>query len=234
VTSGGEAFTETINLGLLAQNRFAISDRLFITLGLRMDGNSAFGADYGFQKYPKIDASYDLSKHEGLLPSVVSALRLRAALGQAGKMPGPFDSFTSYAAQPVFEDVPGIVPLNPGNVDLRPEITTEREFGFEIGLWNDRVGIEASQYYSETNDAIVNRSFAPSQGFNQAQRVNIGALENGVEASINYSPSAGQVRLDDGVGDATRSPTWAASPATMCVSAIRCGRVGFEATATAS
>ncbi len=187
VTSGGEAFTETINLGLLAQNRFAWNDRLFVTLGLRMDGNSAFGTDYGFQKYPKIDASYDLSKHEGLLPSVVSALRLRAALGQAGKMPGPFDSFTSYAAQPVFEDVPGIVPLNPGNVDLRPEITTEREFGFEIGLWNDRVGIEASQYYSETNDAIVNRSFAPSQGFNQAQRVNIGALENkGWEASIKY------------------------------------------------
>ncbi len=187
ITTGGEAFTQTINLGLLAQNRFAWKDRLFVTVGLRMDGNSAFGADYGFQKYPKADISYDLSQHLGFLPDVFSAFRLRGAIGKAGKMPGPFDSFTSYGAQPVFEDVPGIVPLNPGNVDLRPEVTTEREFGFELGMWNDRVGIEASSYFAKTNDAIVNRSLAPSQGFNQSQRVNIGALENrGWEASIKY------------------------------------------------
>ncbi|MCC7324767.1 MAG: TonB-dependent receptor [Gemmatimonadaceae bacterium] len=187
LTSGGEAFTEIINLGLLAQNRFAWNDRLFVTLGLRMDGNSAFGADYGFQKYPKADVSYDLSKHEGLLPNVFSAFRVRGAIGKAGKMPGPFDSFQSYGSQPVYESVPGIVPLNPGNVNLRPELTTEREFGFELGLWQDRVGIEASQYYSKTEDAIVPKFFAPSQGFNQAQRVNIGAMENrGWEASIKY------------------------------------------------
>ena len=86
LTSGGEAFTEIINLGLLAQNRFAWNDRLFVTLGLRMDGNSAFGADYGFQKYPKADVSYDLSKHEGLLPNVFSAFRVRGAIGKAGKI----------------------------------------------------------------------------------------------------------------------------------------------------
>ena len=187
VTSGGEAFTETINLGLLAQNRFSWDDRVFVTVGMRMDGNSAFGADYGFQQYPKVDLSYDLSKHRKIIPEAISAFRLRGALGRAGKMPGPFDSFQSYSATPVFKDVPGIVPLNPGNKDLRPEVTTEQEAGFEIGLFNDRVGIEASRYVSITRDAIVNRPYAPSQGFNQAQRVNIGALENrGWEASIKY------------------------------------------------
>ena len=187
VTSGGEAFTETINVGLLAQDRLSWNDRLFVTVGLRMDGNSAFGADYGFQKYPKVDASYDLSKHEGLLPKAVSAFRLRGAWGQAGKMPGPFDSFQSFAAQPVFVSTPGIVPLNPGNPNLRPELTTEREVGFEIGLWQDRLGIEVSRYYSKTTDAIVSKPYAPSQGFNQAQRVNIGALDNrGYEASVKY------------------------------------------------
>lgn len=186
VTSGGEAFTQTINLGLLGQNRFAWKDRLFVTLGLRMDGNSAFGADYGFQKYPKADVSYDLSQH-GFLPDFFSAFRLRGAIGKAGKMPGPFDSFTSYGAQPVFESTPGIVPLNPGNKDLKPEVTTEQEVGFEIGMWNDRIGVEASRYFSETKDAIVQRPYAPSSGFNQSQRVNIGALENkGWEASIKY------------------------------------------------
>ncbi|MEO7512202.1 MAG: TonB-dependent receptor, partial [Gemmatimonadaceae bacterium] len=185
-TAGGEAFAETINLGLLAQNRFAFKDRLFATVGLRMDGNSAFGTDFGFQKYPKVDVSYDMTK-DGFLPEVFSAFRIRGAIGKAGKMPGPFDSFTSYGAQPVFESTPGIVPLNPGNKNLKPEVTNEREFGFDIGLWQDRVGIEYSQYFSKTSDAIVNKAFPPSGGFSQAQRVNIGALENrGWEASINY------------------------------------------------
>lgn len=186
VTSGAEQFTETVNLGILAQNRFAWNDQLFFTVGVRMDGNSAFGEDYGFQTYPKFDMSWDVSQY-GFLPSAFSAFRLRGSIGQAGKMPGPFDSFQSYAAQPVFEDVSGIVPLNPGNAELKPEKTTEREFGFEAGLWEDRLGIEASMYFAETEDAIVNKANPPSSGFSQAQRVNIGALENkGWEASINY------------------------------------------------
>jgi hypothetical protein len=151
-----------------------------------MDGNSAFGEDYGFQTYPKVDMSYDLSQH-GFLPAAFSAFRLRGAIGVAGKMPGPFDSFQSYAAAPVFEDQSGIVPLNPGNADLKPEKTTEREFGFEAGMWEDRLGLEASMYFAKTEDAIVNKSNPPSGGFSQAQRVNIGALENkGWEAAINY------------------------------------------------
>jgi hypothetical protein len=43
-------------------------------------------------------------------------------------------------------------------------------------------------YNAETTDAIVNRAYAPSQGFSQAQRVNIGALENkGWEATLNLA-----------------------------------------------
>lgn len=186
-TNGAEQFVETINFGVLAQNRFSWKDRAFFTVGLRADGNSAFGKNYGLQKYPKADFSYDISKHEGLLPSFVSAMRLRAAIGKAGKFPGAFDSFTSYAASPVFEDVSGIVPLNPGNADLKPEVTTETEYGFEMGLWNDRVGIEASMYQAKTADAIVNKFNPPSGGFSTARKVNIGAIQNkGWEASINY------------------------------------------------
>ena len=187
VTNGAENFNEVINFGILAQNRFSWNDRAFLTVGLRADGNSAFGKNYGLQKYPKADFSYDLSKHEGLLPSAFSAFRIRSAIGRAGRFPGAFDSFTSYAAAPVFEDISGIVPLNPGNADLKPEVTTETEFGFEAGLFNDRLGLEASIYRAETVDAIVNKPNPPSLGFSTAKRVNIGAIENrGWETSINY------------------------------------------------
>ncbi|MGQ0537387.1 MAG: TonB-dependent receptor domain-containing protein [Gemmatimonadaceae bacterium] len=182
---GEENFDERINVGGLLQSRFSYKDRLFSTIGLRVDGASAFGKDYGFQKYPKFDVAYLVSSH-GFLPDVVNTLKLRAAVGRAGKMPGAFDSFTSYEATPVYEGTAGIIPSNPGNADLRPEVSTEVEAGFEAGFLNDRLGVEASYYRSETKDAIFNLFNPPSAGFVRSRSVNLGAIENrGWEASLN-------------------------------------------------
>jgi TonB-dependent SusC/RagA subfamily outer membrane receptor len=185
-TSSLERYEKTVNLGLLAQNRFAWRDQVFMTVGLRVDGNSAFGTDYGYKTYPKVDLSYDMMK-AGFLPNWVTAARVRAAYGEAGKMPGPFDSFTSYASTPVFASNIGIVPLNPGNADLRPERSVEKEIGFELGFLEDRLGVEGSLYRQKTLDAIVQKANPPSAGFSQAQRVNIGEIQNrGWEGSVNY------------------------------------------------
>lgn len=186
VTTGGEAYAEKATIGYLAQDRLSFGQKLYATVGLRVDGNSAFGDNYGFKRYPKADVSWVLSEY-GFLPSWVSSLKLRSAIGQAGKAPGAFDKFQTFTARSVLTGTPGVVPDNPGNADLRPETTTEREGGFESGFFHDRVGIEATVYYSQTKDAIVPKPFAPSAGFQSPQSVNIGALENhGWEASINY------------------------------------------------
>ncbi len=194
-TSAREEYTKTVNLGVLAQNRFAWRDQVFMTVGLRVDGNSAFGKDYGYKTYPKVDLSYDMMKG-GYLPNWITAARVRAAYGEAGKMPGPFDSFTSYASTPVFASGIGIVPLNPGNADLRPERSIEREVGFELGFLSDRLGVEGSFYKQKTLDAIVGKSNPPSAGFSQSKRVNIGEIQNdGWEASVNYQAYA-TARMD--------------------------------------
>ena len=185
-TQSLETYTKTVNMGFLAQDRFDIADKLFITAGLRVDGNSAFGKDYGYKTYPKLQVSYDVTK-ESFLPKAFSAARVRFGYGEAGKMPGSFDSFTSYAATPVFASDIGIVPLNPGNADLRPERSTEMEFGLEFGILNDRLGFEGSYYDQKTADAIVQKFNPPSAGFTTQRRVNIGEIQNkGWEASVTY------------------------------------------------
>lgn len=182
---GEEAFEERINVGGLLQGRFGFKERLFTTLGLRVDGASAFGKDYGFQRYPKADVAYLISSH-GFLPQWVNTMKVRGAIGKAGKMPGAFDSFTSFEATPVFEATAGIIPSNPGNKDLRPEVTTEWEVGLEAGFLKDRVGLELSYYNAETKDAIFALANPPSAGFVRARSVNLGAIENrGWEASVN-------------------------------------------------
>ena len=67
---------------------------------------------------------------------------MRAALGQSGRQPGAFDRLTTYQSI-VSELGAGVVPLNLGNPDLKPEISTEWEVGTELGLFSNKVGLDA-------------------------------------------------------------------------------------------
>ncbi len=143
VVSGGaqtlaaELYSKTVNIGGYVQNRFSIADKLFVTGGFRMDGNSAFGQDYGFQFYPKADAAYVISQ-EGFLPRFISSLKLRTAIGASGLTPGAFDQFRTFQPQAVLDDSGGVYPDSPGNKNLAPEKTLEVEGGVDLGLFQDR------------------------------------------------------------------------------------------------
>lgn len=184
-TFGDEFFQEAINLGLFAQNRFAIADKLFFTAGLRVDGNSAYGVNYGLQPFPKADVAYLISE-EGILPEFVSSLKLRAAAGMAGRAPGAYDQFRTFEPTPVLSDVPGVSPAEPGNPELEPEKTTEIEAGFDAGFFDDRIGVNFTAYRAHTRDALLEIVLPPSVGFQQEQLRNAGEVLNlGWELGIN-------------------------------------------------
>ncbi len=136
-----------------------------------MDGNSAFGDNFGLQFYPKAEVAYLVSRRgEG----AVSSLKLRAAVGKSGLAPGAFDQFRTFTPTSVLEGLNGVTPNNPGNADLEPEKTTEFEGGIDLGLLDDRVSIEATVYYAKTTDALLSVALPPSMGFTSSQQQNIG------------------------------------------------------------
>ena len=188
ITFGDESFREAVNVGLFAQDRISYKDKLFATVGVRMDGNSAFGENYGLKTYPKIDVAYQISQ-ENFLPEFISSLKLRGAVGQAGKFPGAFDQFRTFSPTTVLDDLAGVSPSNPGNANLKPETTTEMEGGFDAGFLDDQLGVTFTVYYSKTVDALLGISMPPSEGFSSSRLENVGELENkGWELSINYTP----------------------------------------------
>jgi TonB-dependent SusC/RagA subfamily outer membrane receptor len=188
ITFGDEEFRETINVGLFAQDRISYKDKLFATVGVRVDGNSAFGENYGLKTYPKFDAAYQISQ-ESFIPEFISNLKLRAAIGQAGKFPGAFDQFRTFSPTTVLDDLAGVSPNNPGNANLKPETTTEVEAGFDAGFFEDRVGVTFTYYHAKTVDALLDIDLPPSEGFSEERLENVGEIENkGWEVSINYTP----------------------------------------------
>jgi hypothetical protein len=169
-----ETFRQVINVGLFGQDRLTVADRWFVTLGARLDGNSAFGKNFGLQFYPKGGLAYLLRERPGTL----SSLKLRAAVGGSGKAPGAFDQFRTFDPITVLTNVGGVTPANPGNADLKPEKTTEFEGGFDAGFFNGRASAEFTYYRAYTTDALLGISLPPSQGFTNPQLRNVGAIRN--------------------------------------------------------
>ena len=185
------------NAGFFLQEQIAWRDRLFITGGLRVDGSSAFGDNFGLQKYPKIGASYVLSEHSFWPTKWWDTFKVRAALGESGKAPGAFDKLRTWSPVTGDENKPGFTPNDVGNPDIGPERTRELEGGFDASFISGRLGLEFTAFSSRTLDALVPVTLPPSNGFLQSRIANIGELKNsGVEAQIN----AGLVR--------TRSVDW--------------------------
>ena len=169
-------------LGFLGREQVAWRDRLFLTGSVRSDKNSAFGANYARVLYPSVSASWVASEEE-FFPkiSAVSSLRLRAAVGSAGQNPGYLAAEQYY--RPVTSivqgaDVPAFTIGGAGNNSLKPEKSTERELGFDLGMFDDRIGVEYSHYNKLTKDALVNVNNAPSLGTSPNRFINVGRVRN--------------------------------------------------------
>jgi outer membrane receptor protein involved in Fe transport len=101
VVSSGARFTASesrsrvVNAGIFAQSLFDFNDRYFLTVALRIDGNSAFGDDFGLQPYPRATFSWVMSD-EGFWPEGLGELKARITWGHAGRAPGAFDAVRTW------------------------------------------------------------------------------------------------------------------------------------------
>jgi hypothetical protein len=176
-------------LGFIGREQIAWRDRVFVTGGIRTDKNSAFGANFARVAYPSLSASWVASEEE-FFPKLdaVSSLRLRAAVGSAGQNPGYLAAEQYYLPVTAIvggQDVPAFTIGGAGNNSLRPEKSTEREMGFDLGLFQNRLNFEYTHYDKSTRDALVNVNNAPSLGTSPNRFINVGRVRNkGDEALV--------------------------------------------------
>jgi TonB-linked SusC/RagA family outer membrane protein len=183
-------------LGYYAQEQIGLRDRLFVTLAARTDQNSAFGTKFQNVLYPKASVSYIISD-EDWFPKVsyLNNLRLRGAYGASGVQPRPITALQTLAAGAVSinnsptsatgTDTPGILSDSLGNPDLKPEVSTERELGFEARFF-DRFTLDATYYNNLTKDALISQPIAASAGPSTLTKTrNLGSVRNtGIEATV--------------------------------------------------
>lgn len=191
IRTSSEFTSENATFGAFVQQDFAWNDRLFLTGSVRTDQNSAFGRNAGNTLYPRAAVSYVLTE-EPWFPQwkSISNLRFRAAWGQAGVQPGTIAAlqFLNANTVPLGGTEVGALRLGAiGNFDLRPEVTTETETGVDVGLFNNRVNVEATYFRKLSRDALFQNPLPPSFGAGASQWQNIAAVQNaGFELSIDW------------------------------------------------
>ena len=159
-------------------------EKLLVTGGVNLERNSNDGDASKFYKYPKFAASFRVPT----LPNFINDLKIRGAYGKAGNKPAYGQKFTSLVV--VTEDgLSGTRPaLALGNDNIKPELSTEIETGFDATMLNGRASLEFTAYRKQVDDFILTANTAPSTGFT-TRVINGGTLVNrGIEVGLNLTP----------------------------------------------
>ena len=172
-------------VGVFAETSLDYSDWAFLTLSARNDWVSNLPTENNNQFYPSISASF---LPTAAFPSIRSSewglnyLKLRAGLGTSAGFPTGFPTVQNLnLAINVNGGANGPVTTNAisgfrANPDLKPELISEFEVGFDSRFLNNSVNLNVSYFDRSTEDLIVFKPLAPSSGFTQTQD-NIGKVE---------------------------------------------------------
>jgi TonB-linked SusC/RagA family outer membrane protein len=185
-TDASDDYIESRSAGGFVDQQMSFQNRLFLTAGLRLDDNSAFGKNFNTKPLPKLSVSWIArdQQQDGFL----NTFRLRAAYGQSTQQPGSIDALRFYAQAAVRKETvsaSGVSIANLGNADLKPELSQEIEAGFDASLLSNRASLEATFFYKQTKDALIEREIVPSLGTTSTQFFNLGQVSNtGVELRL--------------------------------------------------
>jgi len=161
---------------------------LFLNVTGRNDRSSTLPKGNNSYFYPSASLSGIISDMVHL-PAPVSYLKLRVSAAEVGRDADPYSINNTYTTNTPFNSYP-LTTGNPvlANTNLKPSKTTTSEAGMEIRFLNDRIGLDATVYNSDTRNEVVQLPIPISSGYTNAF-VNGASINNkGVEIMLSASP----------------------------------------------
>ncbi|MGN0068923.1 MAG: SusC/RagA family TonB-linked outer membrane protein [Prevotella sp.] len=159
----------------------------------RYDGSSKFGEDNKYAFFPSVGLGWLASNEEFLRNNkTISKLKLHTSFGMTGNSEiGTYRSLASISQSSTIIGGGLVTTTYPGrmaNPSLKWEKTAQWDFGFELGLFNNRLNFDISYYYKYTSDLLLERPIPHSTGFSSIMD-NIGEVSNrGIDILINAYP----------------------------------------------
>ncbi len=183
-------FSPSFLKSYLARIQYDFSDKWVLNLSGRYDGSSKFASNKKWAFFPSAGLAWKVSNEKFLQNNnTISNLKLKASYGETGNQGiGTFGSISqTQLSNAIFGGnlTTGAAINTLDNADLTWETTAQLDAGFSLGLFNNRVSIEAGYYNKETTDLLLLVPVPSSSGFETALK-NIGSMTNkGFEFALN-------------------------------------------------
>ncbi len=179
----------------LGRVTYAYKGKYLFSTSLRRDGSSYFGPGNKWGTFPAVSFGWAASK-EKFLSNInwLSNLKFRGSYGATGNNRIVEDAWIDllYGLNYPFGSATGS--SNPGlisssSIIANPDITWERtfstNFGVDISLFKNKIGLTIDMYNSKTEKLLLQQSVMAFTGVQQYWN-NLGSLENkGVEIDLN-------------------------------------------------
>lgn len=185
VTDGNSLASEWSLISYLSRINYAFDDKYLLTATIRRDGSSRFGQNTRWGIFPSASVGWRISQEEFMQDfSFISNLKVRASYGLTGN-----NSIPNYGAIGLLDIdryvygpgndnvVSAVVPSTIPNEGLGWEKTEELNLGVDLGLFQDRVIVNAERYISNTTDLLLNVPVPSVTGYSSSLQ-NIGEVKN--------------------------------------------------------
>ena len=196
--SGSSTFESNI-LGAYFSATFDYNDYLFLNVQGRNDWFSSLQPDNRSIFYPATSLSFIPSEAFASIKAsgVIDYMKVRLGYGSSAGFPGVYSTVVGLGSSTnVFINPSDASVLNTlsisnrlGNLDLKPELIEELEFGLELQLFDRRLGVDLSIYDKVSSDLILtSKQLDPATGYT-VTATNIAEVSNkGVELGLNLVP----------------------------------------------
>jgi len=167
----------------------AYDNFLYLDVSARNDWSSTLSAENRSYLYNSASLSLILNQFIDPSQEIFNLIKLRGSIAEVGNDTEPYQLYQTF-------NLPGkgylglttvgsaSIKLNP---DLKPETVTSTEFGLELSMLDNKLGIDISVYDITTTDLIFNLPVPAATGF-RFSKTNIGEVQNkGLEIAINGS-----------------------------------------------
>ena len=164
----------------------SLKDYLYLDVTARNDWSSTLPAPHSYF-YPSLGLTAVLSDIVEL-PSFISFAKLRGSYTRVGNDAAPYLLTQTYSFSQ--GGVGGFINRDATQAfgELKPELTTSLEFGFDGRFFDNRIGLDVTFYKTNSINQLLSLPLAPASGFSN-QYINAGDIENsGVELTLTGSP----------------------------------------------
>jgi len=172
---------------------YSYNSRYLLTLTVRRDGYSGFGAETKWGIFPSVALGWNVANEDffdGLFSNqdLISTLKLRASYGLNGNQAiGAYSTIARMSEQNYIDGIntmPGYIPSTLGMDNLGWESSKTMNVGLDYGLLSGRFSGDLNFYVTNTFDLLLERTISSVHGMTDITQ-NIGETKNvGFEASI--------------------------------------------------